>query len=312
MLLPKEINKIIVPPIKCQGIKTKLVPFIASSIKWSGKGYWLEPFLGSGVVLFNINPDKAIISDKNEHIINFYKDIQNNKVNSRIAREYLEYHGNELSNKGEEYYYEIRDKFNRDKESLDFLFLTRSCFNGVMRFNSKGNFNVPFCKKNDRFQKAYVTKIVNQIKNIECIIMNKDWTFISCDWRDLFEKATFGDFIYLDPPYIGRHTGYVGDWTEEEAHELSVYARETQAGFALSMWRENKYRKNEHLDNSWSGYSSYDFDHFYHVGSSEDLRNKMIETLIMKEGYIAEKDIPQPQVDCIQELEFTFPILSAK
>jgi DNA adenine methylase len=71
--LPTIISKISVPPIKCQGIKTKLIPFIAENIEWNGKGKWIEPFLGSGVVLFNIQPDIALISDTNKHIIELYK-----------------------------------------------------------------------------------------------------------------------------------------------------------------------------------------------------------------------------------------------
>ena len=66
--LPKHIDRVVVPPIKCQGIKTKLVDFIASTIKWNGNGRWIEPFVGSGVVLFNIQPEKALASDTNKHI----------------------------------------------------------------------------------------------------------------------------------------------------------------------------------------------------------------------------------------------------
>lgn len=61
----------LVPPIKCQGIKTKLVPFIQDTLDWDGNGTWYEPFLGSGVVLFNIQPERAIVSDRNEYIIHF-------------------------------------------------------------------------------------------------------------------------------------------------------------------------------------------------------------------------------------------------
>ncbi|MFQ5651644.1 MAG: DNA adenine methylase, partial [bacterium] len=74
--LPRHIGKVVVPPLKCQGIKTKLVSFIATTVKWHGQGKWIEPFLGSGVVLFNINPERALVSDTNKHIIQFYRDIQ--------------------------------------------------------------------------------------------------------------------------------------------------------------------------------------------------------------------------------------------
>ena len=73
MKLPKSVNRVIVPPIKCQGIKTRLIPFILGNISWEGSGRWVEPFLGSGVVLFNVAPQYALISDVNPHIIAFYK-----------------------------------------------------------------------------------------------------------------------------------------------------------------------------------------------------------------------------------------------
>src|SRR5579871_3905387 len=64
------------PPIKSQGIKTRLVPFILGNIKWDGRGRWIEPFLGSGSVLFNARPHRAFVSDTNTVIINLYRAIQ--------------------------------------------------------------------------------------------------------------------------------------------------------------------------------------------------------------------------------------------
>jgi len=277
----------VVPPIKCQGIKSKLVSFIAESIEWdqSNGGTWIEPFLGSGVVLFSIQPQRAIVSDKNHHIINFYRKIQSGEITGAVAREYLEDAGRKLLESEGSYYYDVRNRFNEQGSSLDFLFLTRACFNGVMRFNKKGGFNVPFCKKPDRFAKAYITRIANQIDRVSQVMEGKDWEFVSGDFRDTLERAKPEDFIYVDPPYIGRHTGYIADWTDEDASDLAELVQESSAGFALSMWRENKYRKNEHLDECWSGNESADFDHFYHVGSTESLRNKMVETLIIRPGF---------------------------
>ena len=72
-----EKNKIIVPPIKCQGIKTKIIPFIKEHVKRKKAGLWIEPFVGTGVVAFNIQPERAILNDKNQYIISFYQKIQN-------------------------------------------------------------------------------------------------------------------------------------------------------------------------------------------------------------------------------------------
>jgi len=72
----------------------------------------------------------------------------------------------------------VRDRFNREASPYDFLFLNRACFNGMVRFNRKGGFNVPFCRKPDRFRPAYITKICNQLKWAASVMKDKDWTFL--------------------------------------------------------------------------------------------------------------------------------------
>ena len=281
MFLPKIINKVRVPPIKCQGIKTKLIDFISQSIKWDGNGIWIEPFLGSGVVLFNIQPERALVSDTNKHIINLYNAIKDKKINSVIVKEFLNEMNFELQKGGQEFYNSIRDRFNKHFDILDFLFLNRSCFNGMMRFNSRGLFNVPFGHKPQRFRQSYITKIINQINWIYEVMKDKDWEFKISDWKKILEIAKENDFVYLDPPYIGRHTDYYNNWSENEAKDLVNTVKQLKSGFAMSMWLENKYRRNNHIDEFWDDYEIRTFSHFYHVGPSENLRNEMKEVLIM-------------------------------
>jgi len=281
MSFPKTIQKVIVPPIKCQGIKTKLIPFIAQNITWEGNGVWVEPFLGSGAVAFNMKPENALLCDTNKHIIKFYKSLQEDIINPSIVREQLEAMGRELSTHGIDYYYEIRNRFNNTGESIDFIFLNRSCFNGLMRFNSKGGFNVPFGHKPDRFSKAYITKIVNQINNVQKIIKSRNWTFKTQDWAITVSEATSNDFIYLDPPYIGRSTDYYNTWSQNDAQLLSNVSYNLPCQYALSMWLENKYRKNDHVVNDWLSKEIKTIAHFYHIGSTESLRNEMTEALVL-------------------------------
>lgn len=87
--LPRTVQRVIVPPIKCQEIKTKLTKFILSNISWRGNGRWIEPFLGSGSVLFNVQPDYAIAKDINPHIIRLYQMIYEGKIFSETVRKYL-------------------------------------------------------------------------------------------------------------------------------------------------------------------------------------------------------------------------------
>ena len=113
--------------------------------------------------------------------IRLYQDIASNRITPSIVREFLEYEGNLLLNKGETHYYDIRNRFNENPSSLDFLFLSRAGFNGVMRFNKQGKFNVPFCKKPERFRQAYVTKIVNQVAWVSEVTSDKEWIFKVAD-----------------------------------------------------------------------------------------------------------------------------------
>ena len=286
--LPKQIGHVRVPPIKCQGIKTKLVPFILGSIKWNGKGRWIEPFVGSGVVALNASPLRAHLTDANVHVIRFYKDIAEGSVTAETVREYLRTEGDLLAEKGDEHYYYVRDRFNDNPSSLDFLFLNRSCFNGVIRFNRKGRFNVPFCKKPQRFRQAYVTKIANQVSHLESVMIGCDWHFEATDWRECLAQATENDFVYADPPYAGRHTDYFSNWDEQQEAQLLSELRQLPCGFALSTWKENKYRRNTRLPLDVGDVVIRTIEHFYHVGATESLRNPMTEALVLKKDSVVD------------------------
>ncbi len=293
-LLPRYQRRIIVPPIKCQGIKTKLVNFILTNIRWEGTGRWIEPFLGSGVVLFNVNPQKALVNDINPHIIEFYRRLYERKLTPQMVGMHLASEGEKLQREGEEHYYRVRERFNQYGDPLDFLFLNRAGFNGLIRFNARGEFNVPFCRKPDRFRQAYITKIVNQVKAIQERMCGKDWEFRVGDWRECLQDLKPDDFIYLDPPYVGRHTDYYQRWSEADAIELARTVSLFPCGFALSMWKQNRYRANLYLEQYWDSYIIRTYNHFYHIGSTEDLRNPMEEALVIKPGYAVdiENQIP--------------------
>ena len=217
-------EKIFVPPLKIQGIKTKLVPLIRENVILDKETIWYEPFMGSGVVGFNVEPERAVFADVNPHIINFYNRIKDGSITSGRVRAFLEAEGKKLENGDADYYYEVRDRFNQHHEPLDFLFLNRACFNGMMRFNKDYNFNVPYGHKPQRFAKAYITKIVNQVAHIEELLKNHEWEFLCQSFEDTISSATHSDFIYCDPPYIGRHVDYYDSWDEElEVHSITEH-----------------------------------------------------------------------------------------
>ena len=283
--LPKNIRSVVIPPIKSQGIKTKLVKFILSNISWNGRGRWIEPFLGSGVVLFNVQPKRALVNDINPHIIRLYQMLYDGDLLPEEVRAYLLSEGKKLSSYGEEYYYLVRERFNKTGEPLDFIFLNRACFNGLIRFNNKGEFNVPFCRNTNRFRQAYVSKIVNQISQIQQIMQDKEWEFRVGDWKECVENVEADDFVYLDPPYAGRHTDYYQKWTENDTVELYKIIRQLPSGFALSTWKEDRYRKNKHIDLYLHGFTKREFNHFYHIGSKREFRGSIIELLVIKPEY---------------------------
>jgi DNA adenine methylase len=267
-----------ITPIKTQGKKTKLIDFILNNTP-SYDGVYYEPFMGSGQVGFNISNQKSVFSDVNKHIIQFYNDIKSNKINPELVRKYLELEGSNLTIKGEEHYYTIRNRFNLTPNSLDFIFLNRSCFNGLMRFNKKGWFNTPFCRKPSRFSKSYITKIVNQIKESYNKISQYKFDFVEETYYNIIPKAKENDFIYLDPPYMGRNTGYFVSWSEEDEERLYELLKNTKAKFMISNWKSYGEKENPYFK-KWEIFNIKIKDHYYFVGSKEEYRNTVQEVII--------------------------------
>lgn len=273
--------KIIVPPLKSQGIKTKLVPLIRS-IALDYNGRWIEPFLGTGVVAFNEAPNVAVLNDLNPHIIQFYSEVQEGKITPQIVRSYLEEQDGLLKKASEDgyaHYRKIKDRFNLKHDSLDFLFLSRAGFNGMMRFNKKGQWNIPFCKKPNRFRRSHITKIANQVQMVSEII-NRKWKFTKENFPKIIEEATKGDMIYCDPPYLGRYADYYSSWGDEDEEKLFKVLAKTRARFILSTWHHNEFRSNHLIELYWRKFNIITRDHFYHSGAKIKNRRPMVEALV--------------------------------
>ena len=274
------IMKVGVPPIKSQGIKTKLVPWIKSIVPSNFDGTWIEPFMGTGAVAFNIAPRRAVLCDTNPHLVNFYSGIASGEITPEVVKEYLEREGAMLLSKGESHYYFVRDRFNSEHSPLDFLFLNRAGFNGMIRFNRKGGFNIPFCRKPQRFAQSYTTKIINQVSWVSKLTQMKEFTFKCQDFNKTIEEASPSDIIYCDPPYIDRHVDYYNGWDDSHERELFNKLSDFRGRFILSTWHHNDYRENEYVKNLWSEHSVLTREHFYHVGGKEENRNPVMEALV--------------------------------
>lgn len=273
-------NTVKTPPFKIQGIKTKIVPVIQSLITNVKFDCWIEPFMGSGVVAFNIKPRSAVLCDSNPFIIEFYNSLKKGSINDAVVRKYLESEGKKLSKGDDDFYYQVRDRFNLAHDPLDFLFLNRSCFNGMIRFNRKGAFNVPYGHKPERFSKAYITKICNQVKFVQELINDNDYSFLCQDFSQTLKMATENSIVYCDPPYIGRNVDYYDSWDESKEYSLQEALEQSSAKFILSTWQKTKFRENEYIQKIWSRYKITTTEHFYFVGAKENNRNSVIEALV--------------------------------
>lgn len=277
-------SEVKIPPIKIQGIKSKLIPFIKENLPDLTDKTWYEPFFGSGVVGLNLSPNKAVFGDSNPYTIKLYQDIQNKDITPKNVKEFLEEEGKKLAEKDDEYFYEVRERFNKEHKSLDFIFLNRTDFNGMIRFNKNGGFNVPYGHKKERFSQSYITKIVNQIKWVSEKMDKNDWEFICMDCFDLLNQRAEKDenaFIYLDPPYIGRNVDYYDSWNEENEIKLQETLSKIQKPFMMSTWSHDDYRKNEYIQKIWNDYKIATTEHKYFVAANANSRRKVIEALLM-------------------------------
>ncbi len=201
-------NKLVTPVVKWVGGKRQLINEITPLLPKRITSY-CEPFLGGGAVLFSIQPTKAIVNDLNGDLIVVYETIRDN-VESLIDN--LKRHENTA-----DYFYSIRD-MDRNKELYDnmskverasrLLYLNKTCYNGLFRVNSSGEFNSPFGHyKNPNIVNEPVLRAVSKYLSTNNII------FYNEDFSDTLTRISKGSFVYLDPPYdpvsdTANFTGY--------------------------------------------------------------------------------------------------------
>ncbi|GHV47998.1 site-specific DNA-methyltransferase (adenine-specific) [Synergistales bacterium] len=299
-------GKVHIPPIKTQGIKSKLVPLIKDNVFIDDSITWIEPFMGSCVVGLNIAPRNAIFADINPHLVNFYNGLRTGEITSQSVFSFLQKQGVLLSEKGDKHYYYVRERFNTEHRPLDFLFLNRSCFNGMIRFNKSNDFNVPYGHRPNRFSKAYITKIVNQVSYFESMIRKNNWAFLCQPFEDTIAMSNANSFIYCDPPYIGRHVDYFDSWDEAQEAKLRKCLSASNAKFMLSTWDFNKYRSNQYIDLIWSDCSKITQEHFYFVGAKEANRNSMTEALLTNYSTREKVNITMPERVEYEQMTLTF------
>lgn len=201
MTISKMLVSNIKPFVKWAGGKNGLINSLISFIPKNFNSYF-ESFVGGGALFFYLknlnilNSKKIYLNDKNAELINAYKQI---KINPNKLLEELEILKN---NHNKEYFYKIRN-LDRDFDfyslsevfrAARFIYLNKTCFNGLCRYNAKGNFNTPMGSyKNPKiYDKDLIFSVHEVLKNVS--ITNKDFEVVSL-------KAKKGDFVYFDPPY---------------------------------------------------------------------------------------------------------------
>jgi DNA adenine methylase len=210
------------PFVKWAGGKRQLIKILTNNLPPSYNRY-IEPFVGGGALLFEVLPYKAIINDINTELINAYTVIKDD-IDALI--EDLKKHKNE-----EEYYYKIRsldtEKLSAVERASRFIYLNKTCFNGLYRENSKGKFNVPFGKyKNPKILDEENLRAVSEYLNTAEI------SILNLDYKEVCKLAKKGDFVYLDPPYypISKSSSFTKyhklDFTERDQMELTEVFRE--------------------------------------------------------------------------------------
>lgn len=276
---------VIVPPIKIQGKKTKLVPKIMEIANDLLDNHpeidtWVEPFLGSGVVAFNCpgRIKKVIVNDINPHIIKFYKGVSDGVITPDKIREVFSDHSKRLLDGGVVYYNEVKDRFNQTFETMDFLFLTRTGFNGVMRFNGSGKWNVPFCKLNDRLSGKVIEDLAKSVEELSNLFRSKEFTFYNKSFEEVIESAPKNSIFYCDPPYYGLAVQYYKGWEKEDEIRLNQMLKDKL--FIYSTWLNDGHGDNKMIKDYWSKYVVEERPHKYHVAEKSTERKEVIEGLI--------------------------------
>jgi len=204
---PVKYNDLVQPFLKWAGGKRQLLPKIREYIPRKYKIYF-EPFVGAGAVLFELQPQTALLNDVNEELVNCYEVIKNHPAELIATARAHPINA--------EHFYYLRSQ-DRDpglttltavERAARIIYLNKTCFNGLFRVNSQGQFNVPFGKYTDpTIVNDIVIKAVSRYLDKASVQISND------DFEDALEGAGRGDFIYLDPPYdplsdTSSFTGY--------------------------------------------------------------------------------------------------------
>ncbi len=236
---------------------------------------YFEPFLGGGAVFFDLMPKKAILSDLNLELVITYQVIKN-EVEALISR--LKLHEIE-----KEYFFALRDLNPHELSSLEvasrFIYLNRTCFNGLYRVNKKGEFNVSFgsYKNPNVCDETNLRKVASVLKSAK---------IEHSDYNSILIQAQKKDFIYLDPPYdpinnTSKFTSYTNSkFGQEEQIQLSetIEILHKRGCFVMLSNSNTDFIKNLYAD--LQGFKIHEVFANRAVNSNPEKRGKVSEVVI--------------------------------
>ena len=282
------------PFVKWAGGKTQLLPEIRKHYPHRIKKY-CEPFVGGGAVLFDVlqkcHPEEVLVNDVNAELINTYSQIKNNCGN--LAEQLSELQQKYKSQTLEEnkiLFYENRIRYNElkinrdDAENLEkaalFIFLNKTCFNGLYRVNKKGEFNVPF-------NNAKNPQICDEENIKACSELLQNVQMKTGDYSDCKNFIDSETFVYLDPPYrpltqTAAFTSYSeNQFSEKDQIELGNFITEI-SGKGAKVLASNSDPKNTNENDNF-------FDDLYSNFAIERISaSRMINSNAKKRGAISE------------------------
>ncbi|MCK9271209.1 MAG: Dam family site-specific DNA-(adenine-N6)-methyltransferase [Bacteroidales bacterium] len=207
------------PLLKYRGGKSREIPHLIKHIpQFSGR--YIEPFFGGGALFFHLEPKKAIINDINSKLMAFYLGVKDNfetlnaelteikkiyKINRKRFEELkAKTPDKRVDDENEPLYYQIRDMFNdlTEKKYSDaflYFFINKTAYSGMIRYNAKGEFNVPYGRYAN-LNTSLVTKAHSNLLS--------DTEVYNLDYSKIFKMAEENDFMFLDPPYDSVFSDY--------------------------------------------------------------------------------------------------------
>lgn len=297
-----KIKEKVRPFVKWAGGKGRLIPQITKyypeDLKTGVIDKYVEPFVGGGAVLIDIlqkyDVKEVYAYDTNKDLINAYNVIKTdvNSLINKLKKYEDEYISLEMEDR-KKYYYDVRSEYNSSeikdgktslKRAAEFIFLNRTCFNGLYRVNQSGDFNVPMGK--------YKNPTICDGENLEALSkLIKNVEFICGDYQTTEEIVDKNTFVYFDPPYrpLSVTSGFTSytkdDFDDEDQKQLASYFRTLDTKDAkLMLSNSNPKNVNEEdtfFDDIYSGFNINELQANRMINANANKRGKISELLII-------------------------------